>query len=632
MSGLSLDDMWWMQNFDMLCERIEVFDPPSKSMLPVSDFKVPWPIVWVLARYNRKHIWANRKLPSPDWVRKAMYDFCQRMKWKWFFRNSSTRKPLVRFQSTSHCGHVIDPGLQFWLDRFNRMMIGEALRACKKATRHKEVISNMSPLVRWGIQLLKSSPWKACWTDKTSSYALIDRSHIASLHDDVFDKPMYMSEDRDDTRMVNGHYISYFKMAKRIELFEDSPELGAQLRKTANLPKARLVSRLSLTVKSHKPQGQVSVRNLHCSGTYSFKGIGLWVQHKLAEKLDCIPFLIKDPSQVGLMLKGIQLDNNVFVLKFDIKEFFVSGPLESLKCDAMRIFADDPVSKRRTIADAMDLLLTSQFIRSYETGRVVRVCEGSGMGLPQSGGIADAAFFCKAEKEMLTVANREQAGILAYLRFKDDGLIFSNNRIGVRHWFWNFKAKAGYFRIICDEIVRFNPLVTQELQFLQFRMVLCANTRKVRTIPHSKSVAVPLSQLSAHPPSTKNWPVAHLQSMCQLASDKLAAEETKREILTRFLTNGVSPSLYQQMLAVPAWKPRRRTTATVKPTTWWLPMPWHPAWTFANFGRVIRAMYSPECHKAIQKAFSFVDSVLVPCTRIAWRNHLPHSGIQFQKL
>ena len=27
--------------------------------------------------------------------------------------------------------------------------------------------------------------------------------------------------------------------------------------------------------------------------------------------------------------------------------------------------------------------------------------------------------------------------------------------------------------------------------------------------------------------------------------------------------------------------------------TWWLPLPWHPAWTFANFGRVLRDMFAP---------------------------------------
>lgn len=115
-------------------------------------------------------------------------------------------------------------------------------------------------------------------------------------------------------------------------------------------------------------------------------------------------------------------------------------------------------------------------------------------------------------------------GILAYLRFKDDGLITSENRVGCLDWFQMFKAKAGYFRIICEQVARFAPEETQELKFLQLRILLCVDTRKVRVVPHSKSVAIPLSPLSAHPPSTENWPLAHLRCMCRLASDEKAAE------------------------------------------------------------------------------------------------------------
>ena len=135
-----------------------------------------------------------------------------------------------------------------------------------------------------------------------------------------------------------------------------------------------MISQLNFTVKSHKPQ--VSVRNLHCSGRYSFKGLGLWLQKQLAGKLACIPYLITNPNQVGQFLGE-----------------FISGELESLKHVA--VFENDSVAKCKFIADTMDLLLTSQFVRSSVTGRCVQVCEGSGMGSPQS---ADAAFFIKLSK------------------------------------------------------------------------------------------------------------------------------------------------------------------------------------------------------------------------------------------
>ena len=549
LADLSIEDTWWLRNFEKLEERIQVFDFLSKTVVPVNLCKVPWPVVWALARYNRKHIWATRKLPPTEWMCSALQEFCQRMRWKWHFRDKKSAKPSIWFRSNTHCGEIIDPGLQFWLDRFYQLMAGETVKVQKRAKRKKEAVSNMSSLVRWGIRLLKDSKWKACWTDKTSSYALVEKRQISTIHDDILDKQTYIPTVY-DIYMVDSHVKRYFQVAHNIQILENSPELGAQLRKSTKLTGACLISRLNFTVKSHKPQGQVSVRNLHCSGKYSFKGVGLWLQKRLASKLDNIPYLIKNPIQVGLLLRDISLSSGVSVYKFDIKEFFISGPLGELQHDAMAIFEHDNNATKRTIAEAMSVLLSSQFVRSDITGRCVQVCEGSGMGLPQSGGIADAAFHTKAEQVLLDPVSREQAGILAYLRFKDDGLIFSNNRVGIQQWFQRFRDSADYYKVICEQVVDFNSKESQELQFLQFRIVLCAKTCRVRVMPHSKSVAVPLSQFSAHAPSTKNWLVAHLKSMCQLASDRLAAEETKRHIIKRFLTQGSPPGILEQMLAV----------------------------------------------------------------------------------
>ena len=176
---------------------------------------------------------------------------------------------------------------------------------------------------------------------------------------------------------------------------------------------------------------------------------------------------------------------------------------------------------------------------------------------------------------------------------------------------------------------------TQELKFLQFRILLCADTRKVRVVPHSKSVAIPLSPLSAHPPSTENWPLAHLRCMCRLASDEKAAEETKQEILTRFLQSSTPQELFQRMSAVPAWRsPQNKTKRRneVRQKTWWLPMPWHPVWKFAKFGKVIRDMSSPDRLVLLQRAFGITDPAQVPEVRLAWRNRLQHSGQVFQRL
>ena len=109
------------------------------------------------------------------------------------------------------------------------------------------------------------------------------RGQISTIHDDILDKQTYIPTVY-DIYMVDSHVKRYFQVAHNIQILENSPELGAQLRKSTKLTGACLISRLNFTVKSHKPQGQVSVRNLHCSGKYSFQRRGVMVAKKIGQQ------------------------------------------------------------------------------------------------------------------------------------------------------------------------------------------------------------------------------------------------------------------------------------------------------------------------------------------------------------
>ena len=146
----------------------------EECMIPLQKlFKLSREMMsWLLGRYNRKHIWASRKIPPISWMITAMHDFTQRARWRWFFRHDSAEKPIVNFKSTSTCEHIVDPGLQHWLDTFYRGMVQEGMMARKRAPWRKSEVSNMNFLVRWGIQLLRSSPWKI-FSGQTKQQAML---------------------------------------------------------------------------------------------------------------------------------------------------------------------------------------------------------------------------------------------------------------------------------------------------------------------------------------------------------------------------------------------------------------------------------------------------------------------------
>ena len=68
--------------------------------------------------------------------------------------------------------------------------------------------------------------------------------------------------------------IHYRRLTKQVEVLEEEEGLAGQLNKSLKGGKA--TSKLSLTVKTTKQEGEVTTRNTHCSAGYWFKGLSLW--------------------------------------------------------------------------------------------------------------------------------------------------------------------------------------------------------------------------------------------------------------------------------------------------------------------------------------------------------------------
>ena len=404
LEGGTACDIWWLQNFHLLEQKVSVYDPFTKSIYHPQAYNVPWPIVWILARYNRKHIWASKKLPGADWIVQDIRQFVDAVKWRWVFRNSRTPKPSVYFKLHNPCNVPVDGAVQFWLDTLHAKLVAEAKRATNFAKHRSKCWSNMNPLVRWGLKLLKQSCWKVLLADKTGGYVLVHRDNLPAIHDMVLDKPMYKGfgsrQDFVQSYTFHNHCQEYYKIVKRIERYTQDGALGNQLRRSLKVDNPRLLSTLKVAVKTHKEQGAISVRNLHCSTCYAFRGLGLWIQRQLDYRLASVPFVVQSVHEVvpRLAANGACLDSNHFLVKFDIRDFFVCGDLADLATDAMGMFDDVDLKNRSIFHDALWLLLGSQYVHSPSTGVVAQVVQGSGMGLSQSAGIADAAFYCRAEK------------------------------------------------------------------------------------------------------------------------------------------------------------------------------------------------------------------------------------------
>ena len=627
MRGASAQDWWWLKNYHLLEEKVAVYDPNSCEIHPVAAYGVPWPIVWVLSRYNKKHIWASGKMPSVQKVEQEIRQFNDRVKWRWFFRHSQSSKPEITFKSHTRCREVVDGGLQCWLDRLQRCLVEDAKRAIKHAKWTKRKWSNVTPLIRWGLKLLRSSDWKTLPTDKTGAFVLVLRHQEAEIHQKIFQKSMYMQV-ADERRLMDLWYKSYFRAVNKVQKLEEDEALASQLRKTPTLPGAKLPSKLSVTVKSTKPQGEVSVRNLHLSGGYAFKGLGVWLQKQLMNKLCELHHLAQSAHQVSMRVKnlGVRLDTNHRLVRIDIREFFICGQLRELADEALKAFESDHEAKKLVMEEVMNLLLGSQFVSSEAADATYQVIEGSGMGLPQSAGIADSAFYHKAERGLVDEQSLRETGIDLLIRYRDDILILSHDYGKFVAWFQVLKARSGFFRVQCEEIVRFCECEDREVQFLQFRVQMNARSRKLRLIPHCKNIAMPLESSSAHAPAVHNWPKQHVNAMCKLATDDAARRTAKQCIMARFRKHLTPEEVLAEMME--AGTPRNFTTKEVRSSNvLWITLSWHPIWKFARFGKTIRKFCEHDVRYLLDQAFCRVFDV-----RVSWKNGLMYSSALVSRL
>ena len=221
---------------------------------------------------------------------------------------------------------------------------------------------------------------------------------------------------------------SYVALATEIGKMNDGRSVTKAI--TRSVRGGRLCSSLVLLCKTHKGDGEVSFRNVHASNAYAFGGLSRWVTSQLRHMTAGFTQLLAvSKAFVDSIMSDPLIDENAYFVKIDIKDYYMSGTSDQLSEDASFLTNGH---HRETSRSAMLCLLSSQWVVSSCAGHDDRswsVHCGSGMGLPFSGDIADAAFLVRCEVDWACVPSiLAHHGILRYRRFKDDTLLICTSR------------------------------------------------------------------------------------------------------------------------------------------------------------------------------------------------------------
>ena len=181
-----MTDLETLASFHQLGSRVSVYEPELKSVF-VNPQTIPWPIIWIAARFNKKHIVTSKRLPSLEPVHRCLRQAANKLKWAWVFRGEGHGGCYLRLRRgiTPLCPKVVDPEVSAWISSLHNTIVGACQRSLKKAKFFRPC-SNTIPLTSWGFRLMKQ--WGLCGveTDKQGGFAIMPKSERIRVHDEIF--------------------------------------------------------------------------------------------------------------------------------------------------------------------------------------------------------------------------------------------------------------------------------------------------------------------------------------------------------------------------------------------------------------------------------------------------------------
>ena len=345
---------------------------------------------------------------------------------------------------------ILPPEGQAYLIRFRKYL--QSAFASAVALHRRVQRQNLPlPLVRWALRLLKEGDYVLVPSDKSHSFVAVTCcNYMVMLHSCLDNQRLYKKVS--DMSLVDQRLLSpqYTALARRVKQYLEDPNAMRELCNSLQVPGASPIARLKFNVKDHKPPGQVCTRPIHASTPYAYHGLASWLARELRNELLKFPHIVWDTAQAIDSIRKVNLlPPGSFLVKIDIKDFFLSGSPDELVRDVLHHLPDSVY--QRLLKDILHFLLHTQFVRVVGADLLFQCVSGSGMGLVHSGAVAETALLNRADRSMFDQTLLAQHGISLALRYRDDVLICGTDKVLFRKWFWEYQDLAGYFRTCLEE-------------------------------------------------------------------------------------------------------------------------------------------------------------------------------------
>ena len=242
-----------------------------------------------------------------------------KLRWRYHYHSqcdSSIAPFRVKWRQTPLCNK--DPGndIDLWCKAFRR-------RVSSIAAKHYKHFDSLKfaqpPIVRAALRQLKNLDYYVIPNDKQAGYSLISRSDVATAERASLKASVYQPI---NIRTVDfpAKVKTYRSIARRVGKQLDAKNVEVAI--LSSLKDGIAVTALGYSCKTHKEQGEVSLRVIHKGLKPCWEGLSMWVHKLIMPVLNLVEFLAKDSHETAKHLRGCRASNSAKVVSIDLKDFF----------------------------------------------------------------------------------------------------------------------------------------------------------------------------------------------------------------------------------------------------------------------------------------------------------------------
>ena len=173
LNGASMQDLSAIYNIEKLHGHVYLLNSDDRSLRNPTVGEIAWPIIWLLTRFHRKHIWCTSKQPDMSVFLRDLVENEKRLFWH-FKRPDDDNKLWFKIPHSDVAppNQPLHPAFRAWLAALRGALTHAAKQPCADATRRR---LRCIPLVRTALDMLKRSGLVPVPNDKEPGFTLLKR-------------------------------------------------------------------------------------------------------------------------------------------------------------------------------------------------------------------------------------------------------------------------------------------------------------------------------------------------------------------------------------------------------------------------------------------------------------------------